>query len=258
MADETTLQHELEVHRRLLALAVEVPMPWETVVRLDLRFAARAAYFLLGVGGPDVETFLTQTLERLLRQLTRVTEQQQVEYRGRVRGRILWSATFKARYLQDYAPSLYVCREVQREYDTPENQLLKYLVEGLGHCLEAVPATLRTGFSYFPAQQGAPPRSIGERLSRMETAFNSLRHNARLREVTLPNRIEESHLLRAETSRTEEYGEVVRLYRRYRAIVESPRWEGFAQAGRHLLLLPAQADPAGEPWLRIGAALLRA
>jgi hypothetical protein len=261
VAAEDTLQSEVDVQRRLLALAVQVPrpVPWERIATPDLRFAARAAYFLLDAGRDDAESFLTYTLERLLSQLTRITEQRQVEYRGRVRGRIVWPATFKARYLEEYDPSRYVCREVRREFDTPENQLLRYVVEQIGKCLGAVPATLRAGTSYLPdPAAGRRLPDPAARLSRMEAALNTFRPNARLREVSLPQRIEESHLLRAETSRTEEYGSVARLYRRYRATVESPAWDGFAQTGRRLLLLPAQADAEGEPWLQIGAALLRA
>ena len=114
---------ELDIHRRLLTAAVNAvrPTPWEQIVPANLRFAARAAYFLLDAGEreaesfiPDAETFLTESLERLLRKLTRVTERQQVERHGQVRGRVLWSATYKARYVQDYDPGLFVCRDVRQ------------------------------------------------------------------------------------------------------------------------------------------------
>lgn len=257
--DETT--DETIVLRRLLALALGSRAP-EIGAQLSpaLQRAARATYFLLDVEpNRDTETFVTLTLDRLLRQLNRRTEQQQIELQGRLRGRVIWPATLKARHTQGYDPARYVCREVRREYDTPENQLLRYMVERINECLAAVPEVLRTGRSYIPAalDTGSQARSSDTRLARIERVLNMLRFNARLRDVTLLPRVEEFHILRAETARCEEYASVAQIYRRYASIVLVPSWRGLAAAGQRVLLLPTRVDPAGEPWIRLGASLLR-
>lgn len=117
-----------------LLMSPAPPEPFKEVLPSAMHKAARATYFLLDTSEQyDAETFITYTLGRLMRQLNHNTRQQPVVYQGRVRGRIMWPATFKAHYGQDYDPSRYVCREVRKQYDTPENQLLKYLIEQLDY-----------------------------------------------------------------------------------------------------------------------------
>jgi hypothetical protein len=200
------------------------------------------------------------TLRRLLQQLVRRTEQQPVTYHGQVRGRVNWSATMKERHTKGYDPSCYVCREVWRQYDTPENQLIKYLVVQIGECLKRVPATLRNGWCYYPAQADLPtvrgPTAL--RLRDLEDALKTLRAPLSLRDVSLPPAIEESHLLRAETCRTEEYADAARLYRHYRDLVLLLSWERMVTVGRQVLPLPQRVGVDEEPWIRLGAAILHA
>jgi hypothetical protein len=263
MADEAAFRGESTVLRRLLGLmmASYPAATREQILSPGAHFATAAAYFLLDVepqGG--VETFITYTLGRLLRQLNRNTEQRRAEYRGQIRGRIEWTATFKARHRQDYDPTRYVCREVRHQYDTPENQLLKYLVERMGECLQAIPEVIRAGACYFPAtgNHGPPSTATAARLGRMEAALNNFRRNVRLQYVTLPQHIDELHLLRAETARMEEYAALARIYRRYRAVVVPPSWAEIVAIGKRMIPLPGHAGPDGDPWIRLGAAVLRA
>ena len=94
--------------------------------------------------------FLDDGLSRILLHMTRRTEQQRVEQRSRVRGRVAWPATYKARYGEDYDPARFVCFEVRHQFDTPENQLVKHLVTQIEHCLQAMPPILRTGVCTSP------------------------------------------------------------------------------------------------------------
>ena len=66
------------------------------------------------------------------------------------------------------------------------------------------------------------------------------------------------HMLRAETSKLEEYGHVAQLYRRYCDCVESPSWREIVRLGRRCLPFPRRQDAAGEPWIRLAAAIHRA
>ncbi len=109
-------------------------------LQLEKRFSpgfdhrARETCFLLHQDpyeGSDVLSFVNVTLERLLRGLVSQTNRTQREYRGRVRGRVAWAATWKARLSKEYDPTKFVCTEVRRQFDTPENQLLRFMVEAI-------------------------------------------------------------------------------------------------------------------------------
>lgn len=200
-----------------------------------------------------VENFVTITLGRLVQQLSRRTEQQQVEYHAQVRGRVKWPATLKARYSEGVDPTRFVCSEVHHRFDTPENQLLKWLILRFSESLRSVPPVIRQGFCLQPGQ---PPIPTSVRLGKMEVALANARRSARLNEVSVPDRITEQHSRRAESAAFEDYAQVARLASKYKAQVLSPTWESLRAAGRRSLPLPARLEPAAEPWIRLAAAVL--
>jgi hypothetical protein len=247
------------------------PEYWRVELTPGQRYVAASTYFLLGVYNDDgrpisswgdgfeahsVEYFITQTLTQLVRQLSRRTERRQVAYRGQARGRILWPATYKARFSGDNDETLFVCRQVQRLYDTPENQLLKYVVEQLADCLAQVPASIRAGSCYRPDVLGGRFVPSGPRVTLIESALRLLRQHAVLRQVTPPERIDDSHILSAETARLVEYADVARFYEAFRAAVLDCGWEQMTRFGRQIMPLPQHPSP-GDPWLRLGAAIMR-
>ncbi|MEW5872885.1 MAG: DUF2357 domain-containing protein [Chloroflexota bacterium] len=271
MLPEPPPSTEAAVLRYLLSLLLDsAPLQaWEALQSRGELAGAAAAYFLLDCqprdslkGGPaeapagGVEFFVQVTMRRLLRQLSRSTQRQLSEYRGRVRGRVAWSQTLKARYTQDYDPTRYVCSEVRHQYDTPENQLLKYLLACIQDCLKSVPEALRAGFCYTPAGS-AGAGSIAQRLAQVEATLAQLQRNTRLRQISLPETVQEFHVLRALTSRTEEYADVARLYQHYQRVVAAPTWARLAEVGRRVLLLPGQRGPQADGWVQLGAQILR-
>jgi Domain of unknown function (DUF2357) len=220
-------------------------------------FAVAATYFVLDLdrqGG--VEWFIVHTLSRLVPQLLHSTEQQSVMYRGQVRGRILWPATFKARYTDDYDPSRFVCYEVRQRYDTPENQLLKYMIGQLTACLTAIPEAIRHGMCYLPADEQRVSIDTATRVGRMETTLHNLQRNVRWREITMPPCITEAHLMKAERALTADYTVVAHMYRRYYQIVLRPSWVSVYQIGQRVLPLPARPGSAKDAWIALGAAIL--
>lgn len=235
---------------------------WEGVDP-ETRFAMRSAYFLLDYEpGRDAESFVTFTLERLLQRVSRVNHQLQVECQGEVRGRVLWPATFKARYREDFDQTRYVCRQSRGEYDTPENQLLKFVVERMYSCLRVVPQIIRDGFSYFPAsKENGPPaslRGIEERLGVMESSLNNFHRHSRLRAVSMPAYVTEAHLRSAKMSAIEDYGEAADVYLRYARCFLHEDWRRhMARIASRVLPLPAELTAEGESWLRLGAELTR-
>lgn len=263
MAEQITYHDEAAVVRRFVGLlmAPASHVPFREILKPDLHKAARSTYFLLDANEQyDAETFITYTLSRLMRQLNHNTKQYPVVYQGRVRGRIMWPATFKAHYGQDYDPSRYVCREVRRQYDTPENQLLKYLIEQFDQCVKLVPEVIRTGACCY--QTGGEFRHFSEstalRLEKMEIAIGSFRRHAVFKEVSSLQAVSESHLLQAETSRIEEYMEASRFYRRYQEVVGSRTWRGTVEIGKQMLPLPGRLDRDGDVWLRFCTSVYRA
>lgn len=249
---------ESELLRRLLARALApTGPPWDDPPPGLLRGAA-AAYLLLDRRpGLDAESFVLATLEPLVRDMSRATERRTVADRQHVRGRVLWGATMAARAAHGEEHGPYVYRELRRQYDTPENQLLRLLVEQLDEALRLVPAPLRDGLCFQPAAAGAPTPAR-PRLARIESILRRVRANPRLRAITLPERVEAAHLLRAETARDEGYGLAARLFRRYADLAAPAGWrEALATTGRRVLLLPRPADGPGEPWMALAALALR-
>ncbi len=248
---------EATILRRLLGLTLATPA---SDIREQVAQVAGLpeTYFLLGMdraGG--VERFVTYHLGRIVQQLSRYTEQKQVAYSGQVRGRVLWSATYKARTTGDVNPHRFICREVERRYDTPENQLVKYVIEKLAEMLYTIPEIVRSGACYFPDGGLVAPTVTATRLRRMETALNQLRYHVRLREIPLPHEIDAVHLTAAANHRMEEYAELKRVYELYRDLCLQPKWKIFVQVGQQSLPLPGTLQGEGEKWVGIAAAILQ-
>lgn len=225
--------------------------------------AISSTYFLLD-GEPryNTERFVTYTLGRLIEQLGRETERPFATYIGQVRGQVNWPATVKARYADDYHPGRFVCREVRRDYDTPQNQLLKYVVEQIYGCVQAVPRTIRQGACYFalPAGGGLAQRPVptAARLDRIEAALGRARLHAGYREITAPLAITADHRRAAALAREESFVEVVAALERYQALRQRPqRAQALAAAGHCMLPLPGQANGPGEMWIQLAVAILR-
>ncbi len=258
---------EVDVLRRFVGLLLEPPppQPWEQLFTDDGHQAARACYFLLhhdpGQGaepGNDTEGFVNESLAQILRQLNSRTEREHIETQGRVRGKVIWPATLKQRCTGGYDPTRFVCRESRRQFDTPENQLLRYLIETIWNAISMVPATIRAGNCYHPATKRIVALGTAERLKKMQDLLLLFRKHGRLKQVTLSNTVTDEQLWRAETSKTLEYGLVARLYRRYEKAMHPASWQGVIQLGRMGLPLPARAAGEGEAWLRLAAAVVRA
>ncbi len=253
-------EDEAAVLRQLLGQLLAAPsaQSLEQLLPADQHDAARAAYFLFDVDDAgDVDSLVARTLDRLLQQFSHHTQQVPVEQRERVRGRINWPATYEARYSQHFDSTRFVCREVRHQYDTPENQLLKYLLDRIEHCLDAVPDALRLGACYRPGDLDRPPVAIGIWIGQVRTTLMQLRRNVRLRSVTLPAAIDEAHLRSAQLARVEEYAAVAHLYDRYRAIVLSASLDVLQPIGKRVLLMPDRVGDGREIWVRFGAALYR-
>jgi hypothetical protein len=251
---------ELHQLRRLLGRAMAPPTPssWERPATPLLQSAA-AAYLLLDRQPPhDAATFVTAGLEQLVRELARSGVRAQVASEQGVRGRVLWSATTAARAEAGGSTSTFVYHEVRQQFDLPENQLLRLLIERLLTGLAVLPPTLRRGVRYAPHEGRATPEPIAPVLERVEAALRRARASAGMRGTRLVGRVEPQHLLRAETARNEGYAAASRIYRRYAALSGPRTWRtALGSVGRRTLLLPAGDGPDDAPWIELAAIALR-
>jgi hypothetical protein len=255
-----------ELYPTLLAYVLRSALPRDTL-RFRRLVGARgelggvtAACFLLyrppDGRSPCVHDWIFYSAPLLLPQLTRTTERQQIALHGRIRGRVDWSSTYKARYTEDGNPTVFVCRQSRRRFDRPENQLVKYLLHAVQVCLERVPSSWRGWQAWGPT----PPEGEDSPLE-IGGYFGVLAHRAatygahvHLREVELPARVSERHLLAARTSKNALYADVAGLYALYRAVVEAPEPGTWADVLGQTLPLPPAAGAVGRAVSRASAA----
>lgn len=220
----------------------------------EWRFAFTAAYFLADTRPQsDVVDFVQHTVPLLLRQLQRTTKHQRETYVGRVRGRIDWPATTKARYQTGYNPAIYVCRQPQRLEDTPENQLLKFVLTAVDRTTMMISPVMLTA-ERWTAERGAESNWLRERAAAISQLLRPLLGHIRLRQVTLPDAITSQHLLKARTSKTELYGRVADIYQQYHALIIQGDWASLRPLFTHTLLLPTETTPAAKMFIRLAAA----
>lgn len=88
-------------------------------------------HFLLSE--PVIE-FVDRLPERLRQLKTETTRERQV-HKGAIRGRVEWSDTYRRRTGGDVDQTQYVCTQREETRDTPENLILKYVIEELAETL---------------------------------------------------------------------------------------------------------------------------
>lgn len=254
LIDSKSLQHEAVLSAFIGYLMSPSPVPLEKLFSaIHQRSRVRSIYLLLDNQNPgNLHQFMSYTLPRILEQLHHTTVRVNVDYQGRVRGRVVWPATYKARFSQDYNPNLYSCRQVQPFFDTLENQLLKHVIEEMHRWLQSVPDAIRSGFMAGLDKRALLP--IVTRLQVLETRMHEILRNIYLRQITSITQITPLHLQRAENSRLEEYTAIVDLYRH---LFERPDWHPFHTEGQRFLLLPDRVTPETEVWIQAAATLVR-
>lgn len=246
--------------RRLVAeaMAPRRPSVWDAPPE-PLRQQAALLYLLLDRGPPDdAAAFLVEQLPHLVRELRRSSAARVVADQRGVRGRVLWAATVAARAERGDGGPTFAYREVRHQYDTPENQLVRFVVELLHAGLQRLGPAARSALCYRRAAGALERSPAAERLAAVEAALQQARASAGLRSATLPARVEPGHLVRAEMARNEAYAVVGRIYRRYAALAGAESWRAaLAQVARRTLVLPAAEGAEGEPLVELAAIALR-
>jgi hypothetical protein len=198
--------------------------------------------------GPTcVDDFLFTTAPRLLHQLSRTTQPQRVLLHGRVRGRIDWSSTYKARHAADGNPTLFVCTQSWRRFDRPENQLFKFLLDEIQVCLDrALPAIQDwRAWGAGMCSSSEAPVAVGPSLGELAHRLRAYTGHVYLSHVSRPATIGVRHLAAARTSKNELYAEAAALYELYRAVVGVQDWSQWSRALNNVLPLPPAAGEIG-------------
>ncbi len=250
----------LTIEQQLLdrALADEPALQWRNVE--SILPAARASYFVLHRSPiADPLTGVTDEFLQLVNSLGVDARQVRREYVGRVRGTIDWAATIRARSADQQNPLRFVCREAERETNTPQNQLLVFVLVRLAEALQQIPASLRDGQTRTGiTTSGVSFNSIGAQADLMATAIRPLRVHPRLRVVTTPTMIEQHHLDAAHHMRHPGYDIATALYERWYGLIGRPTLAALHDCARHSLLLPSAGHADTDLWLDLAALQLRA
>jgi hypothetical protein len=203
-----------------------------------------AAVFLLSraqagtYGG--VSRFVLQSAPVLVQQLNRSTQPTRVVLRDRVRGRIDWSATYKARHAGDMHPGVFVCQQTLRDMDRLENQLLKYVLTQVQRSLETALPRLQLWDAWGPAFQSlrGQPMPMASYLGDLAHRVRRLLAHIHLRDVALPDAIDARHLAAARSAKNSLYMEVVAVYEDYLQLVQQPDWHRWSAAFHNTIPLP--------------------
>ncbi|MCA9935405.1 MAG: hypothetical protein KC415_15825 [Anaerolineales bacterium] len=218
----------------------------------DLRRSLGMAYFLADSHDKqDVLTFVSDTLPLLLRQLQRTTRRERIAFQGQIRGRVDWPATTKARLQNEVNPALYVCRPPLRQDNTPENQLLKFLLEAIDRLIRDLSLDMQNAELWTAVSDTHFPFS--QRLAQITFHVRQALGHARLRPVETPEMVTARHLVKARASKTELYGLVAQLYDQYKVVVVDGRWLDLLPIFGRTILLPDPAVPLGDTCIQLAA-----
>lgn len=254
---------ESEVMRSFISCLMKTTSqfePWQELTKQQ-QLAICSTYFILDINPEHpqytVDYFVQQTLKRIFAQLMHKTRQYKVESQGSIRGCIHWPLTLKSRYSEVRESPVYICRRVQHYFDTPENQLLKYLIDCIVRSIQLIPTCIRTGFCHLPSAQSSSWQTITTRLTAIESLINLYQQNIQLRNITLPKLIDSSYIVKTENTDSEAYLQVTKLYQRYQSVVISGQRESIKDIGRRILVLPNQVNKDTQTWINIAAYCLK-
>lgn len=171
----------------------------------------KRAHFILW---EDVVKF-AEGLESDLRNMNTVTTNRETKTRGEIKGQINWSKTVKTRYSKDYGNnSVFICRNPEIEYDTPENLVLKKL-------LGIIYSTISEFDSLSAKSEGDQVEGWTEDLAKkFRRVYNMNVHLDEIKEFNKIN-LTGRELQAARNSRKDIYQEAYRLYRSYQKMEEN-------------------------------------
>ena len=192
-------------------------------------------HFLLS---DEVKTFV-EALPRIFRRLSHSAQKETIVNRTFVRGKIDWQQTIKERCCQGYNPTIFVCRPHSRIFNLPENQLLKFVLTKIKRLIEET--------SHLPYIEGKnfdvqDVRTWEDKLSWLMLQVNKGLRNVHLKEVDLPQQVNDRMLRRAETARNKDYEAIANCCSIYGEIIEETDKKMLKELIEKRILEPLQKD----------------
>lgn len=199
----------------------------------------------------DVLFFVRENLPLLLRQLHRSTKRERITYQGQIRGRIDWPTTTKTRLQNEVNPALYVCRPPLRQDNTPQNQLLKYLLTAIDNLIHDLPLEVQAAELWTAVS--AQPVPLSQHLTQIAFHVRQALNHVRLRVVETPTVVTPHHLMKAHACKTELYALVAGMYEGYEKSALQCSWQSIYPAFSQAVILPQLEVPWSDQWIRLAA-----
>lgn len=185
--------------------------PEELSERYNEYDSLAALHFVLS---EPVVSFVRRLPERLRQLKTETTRQQRVTD-GAIQGRIEWNETYRRRVSQGTNGAQYVCSRREETRVTPENVLLKYVVEQIAETLGAAEQYFETESTWVMETWDGEPS--------LRKEFLRLRNrNVHLQSLPVPDEADMTDRMvrKAETARQPLYRQAAMLYDLYRDYIE--------------------------------------
>jgi hypothetical protein len=166
---------------------------------------------------------LVEIVPRILRRLSHSTQKEKMENRGCIKGRIDWNLTIKERCAQGYDQTIFVCRPPSRIYNLPENQLLKFVLTQIKRLIEETANLSKVEEKNIRLEELRTEdgkQKWTDRIAWLRYHVNNALKNVHLKEVDLPNQINQHMVRRTRTARNKDYEFVGDSYSLHRRIIQ--------------------------------------
>ncbi|MHA1285249.1 MAG: hypothetical protein ACTSYC_02885 [Promethearchaeota archaeon] len=179
-------------------------------------------YFLID---EKVQRFIRKYLRLILNSLTIYSVDAYNTSKGFVKGKLIMNATIQQFRLKEYKPTFYKCREIYRNYNTPENRLLKYLLFSIKSLFLKLPKhlsiTSKKGSSRQESRAVENMENLLSTLSELKRLFFKHVHNIKLKSIELPKYIDNTMIERLLKARNPLYRKVYEIYNIYDTLFNS-------------------------------------
>ena len=198
-------------------------------------------HFLLS----DEIKLFTKIVPRILRRMSHATQKEVIVNKGCVKGKIDWNLTIKERCAQGYDQTIFVSRPPARIYNLPENQLLKFVLTQIKRLMEEtanLPKVEEKNIRLDELRTKDGKEKWADRISWLKYHVNNALKNIHLREVDVPNQVNERMIRRAQTARNKDYESAADSYSLHRQIIQKLDEETLRELIEKRILQPLKEE----------------
>jgi hypothetical protein len=198
-------------------------------------------HFLLS---EEVKVFV-DTVPKILRRFSHSTQKENITHKGFVKGRIDWNMTIKERCANGYDQTIFVCRPTSRIYNLPENQLLKFVLVQIRRLIDetaVLPPIEEKNISLAELRTEDGKEKWTDRLSWLKYNVNNALTNIHLREVDIPDQVNERMIRRAQTARNKDYELAADSYSVHQKLIQEIDKQALKEIIEKRVLEPLERD----------------